>query len=383
MNELSPLERVMQTISGEPVDRLAVYDIIHNVDLIEHLTSDKITPKNAEDLTCKAVSKVLDLVRHFTVPDNLEPLVYTDEDGFVRRKEWWTRDILRRPNKSVQETRDLMKSDIEKIYRAIEKGEVCPLVTDYLGLIGEDCKTFEEIKVLFKRIAGKLDGAVMIAPESLPGMYNATNRYGFELFIYTYYDWPEEALALYNAFCDYEVAKIHAFADLSLTPIALLSEAVAYNTGLIFGLEFTKTVQYPAIKKVIDAWKSHDYKVIFHADGNKWPILDDMIAFGADVIDPCESLAGMDVAKFRKLYPDVTIASPIDCQSLLAHGTKEEIAAACWKVIDDCGGMRTLLGSTSEIHPSISAENATTMYDIFRNYHRMPRPAQYAAANEK
>jgi len=97
MTKLTSKERILRTINGEKVDRLPVYDIIHNVDLIEYLAEDKITPKNAEDLTCKAVSKVLDLVRHFTVPVNLEPQIVTDEDGFVYKQEWWTKTILKRP----------------------------------------------------------------------------------------------------------------------------------------------------------------------------------------------------------------------------------------------------------------------------------------------
>ena len=64
MDMLTPKERILKTLDGQEVDRLPVYDIIHNVELIEYLADDKITSANAEDITCKAVSKVLDLVRH-------------------------------------------------------------------------------------------------------------------------------------------------------------------------------------------------------------------------------------------------------------------------------------------------------------------------------
>ena len=369
MTELSSRERVLKTIRGEEVDRLAIYDIMHNVDLIEHLAGDKITPSNAEDLTCKAVSEVLDLVRHFCIPSDLEEKTFEDEDGFVFRRQWWTREIVDRPNKTVAQTRDLMKSDADKIHQAIDKGEVCWQALEHLELLGEHCKTFEEIKTLFLGIANKLDGTIMMAPEALPGMYTATNRYGFEMVVYTYSDHPDDFVAAYNTFCDYEVAKIHALAGLvEVAPVALLSEAVAFNTGLIFDPEFVKEVQYPNIKRIIDAYKSHGFTVIFHADGNKWSVLDDIISFGADVIDPCETLATMHIKQLRETYPDTTFASPVDCQDLLARGSKEEIAAACWQVLEDCGGKRVLTGSTSEIHPGISVANAMTMYDIFRNY---------------
>jgi hypothetical protein len=378
MNALTPRERVLRTIEGREVDRLAVYDIIHSTDLIEHLTGEKLTPGNAEDLTCRAVSKVLDMVRHFCIPSDLEEKTYTDADGFVYRHLWWTREIVERPNSTVEQTRELMKADVEKIHGAIEKDEVCWQALEHLELLGEHCRTFEEIGQLFRRIAGKLDGTIMVTPEALPGMYTALNRYGFDMTIYTWYDYPDDFLAVYGAFCDYEVAKINALADLvDVAPVALLSEAVAFNTGLMFDPEFVRDVQYPNIRRIIDAYKSHGFKVIFHADGNKWPILDDIISFGADVIDPSEVLATMEVRELREKYPNTTFASPVCCQDLLARGTAAEIAAACWKVLDDCGGAGVLTGSTSEIHPGISVENAMTMYDIFRNYND---PA-FAAAN--
>jgi len=119
---------------------------------------------------------------------------------------------------------------------------------------------------------------------------------------------------------------------------------------------------------------------MFHSDGNKWPILDDIISFGADIIEPCETMATMEVKTLREIYPDTAFASPIDCQVLLAHGTKEDIEAACWQLLEDCEGKMLLTGSTSEIHPEISVENAMTMYKIFRNYHD---PAFVAAHKKK
>jgi uroporphyrinogen-III decarboxylase len=76
----------------------------------------------------------------------------------------------------------------------------------------------------------------------------------------------------------------------------------------------------------------------------------------------------MEVKRFKELYPNTTIASPIDCQNLLTTGTKDDVAKACWKLIEDANDERVLLGSTSEIHPAVPVENAMTMYDILRNY---------------
>ena len=44
---LKPRERLINTFEGKEINRLATYDIMHNIGLMEHLTGKKITHKNA------------------------------------------------------------------------------------------------------------------------------------------------------------------------------------------------------------------------------------------------------------------------------------------------------------------------------------------------
>ena len=108
--------------------------------------------------------------------------------------------------------------------------------------------------------------------------------------------------------------------------------------------------------------------MIWHSDGNKWDLIEDLLELGVDSINPCEPLATMEVGKFRELYPDTVIGSMIDCQDLLAFGSPDEIKKSTEKAIEDSGGARTLIGSTSEIHPGIKVENALAMYETGHNY---------------
>ena len=69
----------------------------------------------------------------------------------------------------------------------------------------------------------------------------------------------------------------------------------------------------------------------------------------------------MDIKKFRQLYPDTVCGSMVDCQDLLAFGNPEQVREATLKALKDSGGAKTLIGSTSEIHPGIKLENAKKM----------------------
>ena len=91
---LNSRERVVRTFEGQPLDRLPIFDIIHNVEFIEEVTEEKVTSSNAEDITCRAVRKTLDLVRHFCIPQDLGVHEVRDEDGFTYRDQWWTKEII-------------------------------------------------------------------------------------------------------------------------------------------------------------------------------------------------------------------------------------------------------------------------------------------------
>ena len=365
---LNSSERVINTFEGKTLDRLPLFDIIHNTEFIEKVSGKKITPSNAEDLTCDAVRQTLDLVRHFTIPEDLEIKTYTDEDGFTFREKWWTKEILSRPIKTLDDAKELMKKDIERIYECIDQGKFCHQAKEHLNLFGEKFDYPYQVNEMFERIDMKLEDTMMIAPETVPGLYTATNRYGFEWFTYMYHDYPELTLKYYDALIDHELFRIDSFAPTNLSKVAFISEALAFNTGLLWPLKFIKEVVYPRLKKCIDRWKSYGYYVICHSDGDKWLIIEDILNMGADSINPFEPLATMEIKKFRKLYPKAVCGSMVDCQDLLAFGTPDQVRKATIKGIEDSGGAKTLIGSTSEIHPEIPVENALVMYEIGRNH---------------
>ncbi len=367
--KLNSTERIINTFEGKEIDRLPIFDIIHNVELIEHITGKKITPLNAEDVTCEAVRNTLDMVRHFAIPDNLEERVITDKDGFIYKVEWWTVALMKRPIKNVEDARELMKKDIEKIYKCIDEKKICPQVTkNYCQDLIEDCDTPEEVLAKYERISNKLEDTIMIAPGSLTGIYVALHRYGFELYTYLSYDYPELVLKYMDALCDYEIFKIESFAPSKISPIAFASGVVAFNDNLIFPPNFNDKFLYPRLEKVIKTWKSYGYSVMFFADGYKWPMIDKVLSFGADSINPCEPKSHMEVKKFREKYPEIVIGSMIDCQNLLPFGTPEDVRKATIKAIEDSGGSKTLIGSTSEIHPKVPLKNSIALYETANNY---------------
>ncbi len=369
MNKLSSTERLLRTLSGGEIDRVALFDIFHNIGLIEHLAGDKVTPKNAEDLLCRAARKSLDLIRHFSVPGNLDPVVFKDETGFVYEYQWWTAHLVERPVfRTSNDTENAVKRDIKIIYDCIAKGKVCRLARQHVMLFDEKFDTFEEVKAEFKRVTEKLDGTLMLPPEDVSAVAIATERYDETGWWYLWYDYPETAIKYLDALTDYQLAFIEAFADPAVCPFTQISVMVGTGSSLLYSPGFMRSEVIPREKKKVDLWKKHGYHVFAFLDGYKWPLIDDFIDIGVEEIHPCETYCGMDVRTFREKYPEIPLGQPIDCTNLLPFGSVEDVKQAVIRAIEDAGGKKIIIGSTSEIHPEVKVENALAMYEAARDY---------------
>ena len=369
MTELSSKERLIRTLKGEPIDRIATFDIIHNIDLIEYLTDDKVTATNAEDLLCKSASKVLDLIRHFAVPADLNDRTFTDENGFTYQYEWWTGHVVNRPEfDSTKQIENCVKKDIEIIYDCIEKKKVCHIARQHVMLFDESFETVEQVRSEFKRITEKLNGTMMMAPEDVNALGVAVERYDEANWWYFYYDYPKTATEYMDALTNYSLYFIDNFACADVSPFAQISVATGSTTGLLYSAELMRKEVVTREKKKIQRWKEHGYYIMTFLDGYKWPLIDDFLDAGADEIHPCESYCQMDVATLRQKYPELALSQPIDCTQLLSYGTEDEIRQEVIKAIKDAGERKIIIGSTSEIHPEVNIKNALAMYETAINY---------------
>jgi uroporphyrinogen-III decarboxylase len=110
-------------------------------------------------------------------------------------------------------------------------------------------------------------------------------------------------------------------------------------------------------------------KVIFHSDGNLWRVLDDFKAAGIDGLNPLEPLSQMYAGDVRRAYPDWILMGGIDASQLLPFASEAEVRNTVRRTIDQAGEKgRLWLGSSTEIHPAIPAQNALAMWDEIETY---------------
>jgi hypothetical protein len=368
MNEMTARERIETVFNhGEP-DRVPVYDIIHNIPIMEHFAGERITNDNAFDVSLRGIGRALDMTRCIAIPHTGER-VHVESQGFTYDFDWWTFVIKERPYRDVQHLAECVRREIDNIREAMSRGRLTADATLIAQLTASDAQTPEEVHDVFARMCRALGDCVLIHPESIVGLTTAYTRAGWELFIYLMGDQPELVNEWLTVLCDYEVWRIHHIADPELSPVAMVADDLAGKQGLFFSPRWLRQNHFPLVKRCVEAWHAHGIKVIFHSDGYKMDIMDDLLACGIDAINPLEPTTGMTVPLVREKYPDLIVTSMIDCDQLLPYGPPEEVAAACRQAIDDgARGGAFLLGSSSEIHPEVPLENFLAMIEVARTY---------------
>jgi hypothetical protein len=365
---MTKLQRVLQTFTLKKTDVPAIYDKIHNVELIEHVAGTDLTEKNAEDITCKALGKLCDMVRHVAIPYRIEEFTQRDRDGFVYRISWYTKDIIRRPFSSEEGARELVKRDIDRIKACIEKQQYCPELSWHLQLFGEDLVYPEDINSEFRRIQEKMDGTVMVAPEFFDGIGPLSNRYGYTFFIYLLHDHPQLMDELLDAYIDYQLFRIDSF-DSNLTPVALISTAIAGSSGLMYSPQFIRSAYFPRMRVLHQRLKQRGYHVIVESDGDNRKIFQDFIDAGIDAYTPLERTSHVNIEEVKKLYPKLVICQEIDSTHLLPFGSREEVVEETKRVLSIAtkfGGV--FIGSCGDIHPQVKLENALAMFETARQF---------------
>lgn len=97
--------------------------------------------------------------------------------------------------------------------------------------------------------------------------------------------------------------------------------------GLMVDPDSLRNYVFPGTKKIIDQAKSYGLKVIHHSCGSIFPVIEDLVNLGADVIHPTQALAqDMDAVTLKENFEGKAVFfGGVDAQHLLVNGTPEMV----------------------------------------------------------
>ena len=355
----------MKTINWQKADRILTYDLVDNSELLTKYGGydeskkygfEQLVEINAKSLKGMGLdvtrgiydpvnhwmgSKIKNWIRFFGVnPDNWQ---VTQKGGTA-----W---ISKRPFSNLRELERNMP-DLPK-YEEIAQW--------YVPLIKHIKEVFDSYNLVF---IGAVEGPLCDA-------YTYTDT---ELFMMAIYDAPELVSQLMDCTGKFSAYIARAFAENASAPLMFMGEDIAGCTGPMFSPKFIREQALPRWKWIMEPVKRKGFKFLFHTDGRYGELLPIIFKeFGADALNPIERNGCNDIFQIRKQYPDRLLFGNVCCAVTLPQGNVYDVEDETLELIEKIGPQGGLLiGSSSEVHDLVAAENACTMYKTVHEYGAYP-----------
>ncbi len=360
-------ERFVRTIHWETPDRILTYDFVDNRELLERFGGEgDLIERNA-----RMASRVgLDVTRYVYDPDhhwmgakiqNWIRFFGVDPQNWEITQTGGTAWISKRPFHDLRGLEQNMpampkKSEVEVWYKpAIRKIKA----------------VYDDFEVVF---IGAVEGPIS----------DAFTYADMTLFCQAIYEAPElvdRLLEVCGAFSQY-IAEV--FAENPSAPLLFMGEDVAGSQGLIFSPDFIRHKALPIWRRIARPIKEKGFKFLYHTDGCARRILPIVVnEFGADGFNPIERNGCNDIFEIRRIYPGLLLFGNVCCETTLPYGTPEQVEEETLGLIERIGPQGgILIGSSSEVHDLVPAENALRMYETVHRYGKYPIQARDAALDK-
>jgi uroporphyrinogen decarboxylase len=117
-------------------------------------------------------------------------------------------------------------------------------------------------------------------------------------------------------------------------------------------------------------------KIFFHTDGDVFPLIDDLVEMGVDILNPIQTSAGKmsNLEGLKARWGDrLTFCGGVDTHRILPTGTPDEVRAEVRRVIEILGpGGGYMVSSVHTVMDDVPAENILAMVDAVEEYGAYP-----------
>lgn len=117
-------------------------------------------------------------------------------------------------------------------------------------------------------------------------------------------------------------------------------------------------------------------KVFFHTDGDVFPLIDDFVEMGVDILNPIQTSAGKmaNLAEIKARWGDqLTFCGAIDTHRILPAGTPDEVRQEVRRVIEIMApGGGYMVSSVHTVMDDVPARNILAMVDAVEEFGRYP-----------
>jgi len=255
----------------------------------------------------------------------------------------------------------------------IKKGEMSEL-NEYVGLDTQDLRRYEGIREEAKRLRENTDFAVAADLICFGVFEQAWALRGFQNFLLDLAMNPKFAEALLEKIVEIQIQLYDRWLD-ALEPyidVIMVSDDMGTQTGLMISPSMYRDMIKPYQKKLWRFIKDKTNAFLFlHCCGSIYPILNDFIEMGVDILNPIQPLAkDMDTKRLKAEFGDrFTFWGGVDTQWALPFGSREDVEKEVYTRIEHLSpGGGYILSPSHNIQYGVKPENIMTMFKAAKKY---------------
>ena len=146
---------------------------------------------------------------------------------------------------------------------------------------------------------------------------------------------------------------------------------IGTQRGMMLSPDLWRKHIKPWSKQLIRPFKDMGLKTFYHSCGSIFPVIEDFIEMGLDILDPIQPKAkGMDLLKLNSYFGDrLTFHGGIDEQYLLPRGTPKEVRCEVERLVKICEKQGNYIVSPAHaIQADTPVENILAMYETVKEY---------------
>ena len=197
---------------------------------------------------------------------------------------------------------------------------------------------------------------------------------GFTEWLVDLYERPDYAVRMADLYAEFWVKVAENALDLvgDLVDIVAWCDDIAMQQALLVSPAVYRNHIKPCHKKLNDALHSMtDAKVWYHSCGSVYPLVEDLIEIGVDILNPIQvSANNMEPGRLKTEFGSkISFWGGIDTQQVLPFGTPEDVREAVRQAIDCLAkGGGYVLASVHNIQNDVPPKNIVAMLDEARAY---------------
>jgi len=160
--------------------------------------------------------------------------------------------------------------------------------------------------------------------------------------------------------------------------IVFTADDLGDQKNIFFMPQLWRDVFKPRYTSLFSEYKKYGVKVMFHSDGNCYPLIPDLIEAGLDILNPVQPMARqMNPASVKEAFGDkLAFHGTICIQKTLPFGTITEVKNEVMDRIKTVGvGGGLILSPTHSVLADIPVENIIALYETANKYGMYSRNA--------